>query len=412
MEYAVGDSFPDGAKVVYDGANDTYTDLAANSSAYYYYVFARDEYFNYSAPAENIQAPIKSYKSYRIYTKSLTGACTGKKNVIENLELRFADKWQEAVFSSESGTIGGITASVSSNSEHKTTTKAFNVFTSGHYRSAAAFASSSPYDQTADNFIEIEFASPITLQGIKIKGGVGSGGYKACGPDKLEVKASSDAVVWVDQAAANLDQDTTASSVTHVWAGHKPDYVSLSYKASEVSLAWNQPNANTAGFILVRSETNNSFSPLASTSYSVGSHAGYDILYVGTGLDFTDMSWDNSSDYYYSVFAYDGNLKYAAPQTVLASVQDFGNYHRYYRIVMESLTGPCNGQKAFMTSIEVELSDVWQQADFSSKNGKIGSHNVKLGASSQSSSSWKPFMGTSYWRSAKSSLNPLHMMLL
>ena len=44
MEYAVGDSFPDGAKVVYDGANDTYTDLAANSSAYYYYVFARDEY--------------------------------------------------------------------------------------------------------------------------------------------------------------------------------------------------------------------------------------------------------------------------------------------------------------------------------------------------------------------------------
>ena len=33
VEYAVGDSFPDGAKVVYDGANDTYTDLAANSSA-------------------------------------------------------------------------------------------------------------------------------------------------------------------------------------------------------------------------------------------------------------------------------------------------------------------------------------------------------------------------------------------
>jgi hypothetical protein len=54
-----------------------------------------------------------------------------------------------------------------------------------------------------------------------------------------------------------------------------------------------------------------------------------------------------------------------------------------------------------MTSIEVELSDVWQTANFSSKNGSIGSSSVKLSASSQSNASWKPFMATSNWRSAK-----------
>ena len=68
---------------------------------------------------------------------------------------------------------------------------------------------------------------------------------------------------------------------------------------------------------------------------------------------------------------------------------------------MESLTGPCTARKAYLTSIEVELSDVWQTANFSTKNGTIGSNSVKLSASSQSNASWKPFMATSFWRSGK-----------
>ena len=351
VEYSLGHTFDNSSKVVYDSSTDSYTDLGVNSSSYYYYVFAKDENFNYSAPAENILAPAKSYTHYRFYTKSLKGACTTKKNVIETLELRFDDEWKEANFSSATGTIGGLSATVSSNSEHKASTAAYNVFTSAYYRTLNVFTTSAPYNQTADNYIEIQFASAVSLQGMRVKGGFGGSAYKHCGPDEMQVHASSDGSVWMEQSAATLNTDTTAATVTHVWAGHKPDYISVSYAASEIDLAWNQPNASTSGFILVRSETAGAFTPADSTSYNVGAYAGYDILYKGTNLNYKDTDWDNTTDYYYSVFAFDSNVKYSDARSVFAMIQDFSNYHRYYRIFMESLTGPCTARKS--------LSDIY-----------------------------------------------------
>ena len=401
VEYAVGYTFDDGAEIVYDGSTDSYSDIGVSDSTYYYYVYARDEFFNYSDPAENAYAPAKAYQYYRFYTRSLTGACSSRKNNIESMEIRFDNEWQEASFASAIGTIGTIGATVSSNLVNKTTTDAYNVFIGGsYYRSSSAFSSSDPYDQSKDNYIEIAFDEAVAIQGYKIKGGYGTGGVANCGPDDLELQASEDGTNYTVLAEGAVTADTTASVYTHVFDGDKPTSIALSYDVNQIDISWVSENPNTSGFLLVKSSTDSAFTPVSGTVYTTGSYGSYDILVVSNTFSYNDASWDNSQSFYYTVYGYDSSNIYSDPLQVQAEVQDFSNYHQYYRILINSLTD-CSKQKSYIETLELELNGEWQDSAFSSKNGTIGAYSVQVTGASQSSNAWKAFADGYAWNTGK-----------